>query len=459
MSKSLGKNLGWRTGILVAGLLFLAVLIAGCQGKPGERGPAGPPGPAGASGPAGAAGPPGPTGPPGPPAPTPAPTPPPFQDINAQWAKSSHANVELAALEAAVENRGATAAHCGRCHAAQGFAGWYQGDLTKQIQGKSGNATVDELKALGLTKDQVKPVNCDTCHGQPRPDSTPVKVGLPIRISGNTPTLPAGFQAKDAGKGALCMTCHNTRNGARSDAVMPPNYSAPHTAAQADVLMGQNAYLVATPERSPHSFLKDTCVTCHMSGAPPPKEFTASTVTTSHTFKADIAVCSSCHSAALDGKAFKASTEDSLHKLADAMAAYLMKKLPAQVTVKDYTPHTFNGKAYDVKSNALAVSKDNIASVEPTEPHGQQGFIFVFKNLVPVTYAPTGETPHTVSMRELEVQLGDVTTDGTAPLIPREDILVRVGWNYFLIHGDNTGGIHNPGFVKEVIQASLKALK
>ncbi|MBI2860512.1 MAG: hypothetical protein HYX91_03275 [Chloroflexi bacterium] len=334
---------------------------------------------------------------------------------------------------------------------------WQKGDLTKQLQGVQGNATVEEMRALGMTKEQVKPVDCDTCHGPPRPGSTGT-FAFPLRVSGNTPVLPAGFAVTDAGSGALCMTCHNSRNGARSDAVVPANYSAPHTAAQADVLMGKNAYLVASASRSPHAFLQDTCATCHMTGSPPPREFTANTPTNVHAFKADIAVCSSCHSAAFQGTAFKENTEELLHKMADAMADYLMSKLPAQVTVKDYTPHSFNGKEYDVKSGNIVLSKDNIASLEVTEPHGQQGFFFHLKNPVDVTYSPANESPHTIKMDELEVQLGDVTTDGTAALIARDDVLVKVGWNFFLLEGDGSEGIHNPAFYTDVINASLKAL-
>src|SRR3989304_7023308 len=80
-----------------------------------------------------------------------------------QWEESGHANTELAVEEAAVESRGATAAHCGRCQSSQGFLAWIQQpDLTKYIQGAKGNATVAELTAMGLTRDQVLPQTCVT---------------------------------------------------------------------------------------------------------------------------------------------------------------------------------------------------------------------------------------------------------------------------------------------------------
>ena len=107
----------------------------------------------------------------------------------------------------------------------------------------------------------------------------------------------------------------------------------------------------------------------------------------------------------------------------------------------------------------MEISKDNIAAVEPTEPHGQQGFIIKFKSPVTFTYKPAGEDPHTVSLTEAEVQLGGITIDGTKALIPTTDALVKVGWNYFLIHGDGSEGIHNPAFVNAVLDASIAALK
>src|SRR3970282_109644 len=78
--------------------------------------------------------------------------------------------------------------------------------------------------------------------------------------------LPAGFEARGVGAGALCMTCHNTRNGAITwNAADPRRFTAPHVAAQADVIMGKNVYFVNFGENfvSPHAaFTGDSCL-CH----------------------------------------------------------------------------------------------------------------------------------------------------------------------------------------------------
>ncbi|HXF81717.1 MAG TPA: hypothetical protein VNN19_03065, partial [bacterium] len=108
-------------------------------------------------------------------------------DIRAQWASTGHANRALAVLEATVENRGATAAHCGRCHAEQGFLAWLPqlnagnpGLITKP---DGSPADVRFLTNLGLTRFSVRPVTCTACHN---PDQS-------VRVTKSTALLPAGF--------------------------------------------------------------------------------------------------------------------------------------------------------------------------------------------------------------------------------------------------------------------------
>lgn len=380
-----------------------------------------------------------------------------------QWQESGHANYELAIDEATVESRGATAGHCGRCHSAQGFLVWHQqADLTQLIQGANGNATVAELTALGLTKDNVHPQTCATCHDPHMQGTTSGEPNTAtVRVTGDTKPLPAGFTAKGVGRGALCITCHNTRNGAHNDRVgVPRNFTAPHVAAQGDVLMGQNAYFVDIGNRSPHSFIPDTCTTCHMELTPPPVEWSFSGSGTNHSFRASLEICGQCHGV-FDGGSLQENVEAELEELAEDMGAYLTAKIGAAGTVflRDYTPHSVGDKTYDLKSAPAMVAAANIVSATPTEPHGQQGFTIQFATPVDFTYSPPGEAPHTLSLTRADVQLGDVTTDGTAALVAAADPLVRSGWNYFLVHGDGSGGVHNPEFVFEVLEAAKAALE
>jgi hypothetical protein len=380
-----------------------------------------------------------------------------------QWQEGPHSNYELSLEVGTVDARGATAGHCGRCHTGQGFIAWsQQDDLTQRIQGANGNATVAELTALGLTNDAVHPQTCAVCHDAHNPGTSSGDPNTAtVRIEDNTPLLPAGFAALAVGRGAICITCHNTRNGAHNDDVgLPTNYSAPHTAAQGDVLMGQNAYFVAIGDRSPHSFIADTCTTCHMELTPPPANFSFSGAGTNHSFRASLDICTQCHGV-FDGGTLQESAEAELHRLGEVMAEYLLARIEqtGSVFVKDYTPHEFNGRFYDVKSGASQVQSDNIASATVLEPHGQIGFHLVFKTPVEFTYSPSGEAPHTLALTQAEVQLGDFTTDGTAALIPTSHPLVRAGWNYFLIEGDGSKGIHNPSFTFSAIDSARAVLE
>lgn len=151
---------------------------------------------------------------------------------------------------------------------------------------------------MGITPDTVQPQTCAVCHDTHQLGTTSGEPNDAIlRIEGDTPMLPAGFQAVGVGRGALCMVCHNTRNGAHNDvATTKADDRAPHTAAQADVLMGQNAYFVEMGQRSKHSFIADTCTNCHMELTPPPAAYSYNLAGTNHSFEASLDVCSQCHS-------------------------------------------------------------------------------------------------------------------------------------------------------------------
>jgi hypothetical protein len=72
---------------------------------------------------------------------------------------------------------------------------------------------------------------------------------------------------------------------------------APHTAAQTDVLMGQNAYFGSVGERGKHSLITGTCTNCHMELAPPPADLSYNLGGTNHAFGVSRAVCAECHGA------------------------------------------------------------------------------------------------------------------------------------------------------------------
>ena len=248
-------------------------------------------------------------------------------DKRQEWARSAHANRELARAQATVENRGTTAAHCARCHSEQGFLAWLpqleKGNVGFITKPDGSPADIPYLASLGLTKFSVRPQTCATCHN---PDYS-------VRVTKITPLLPAGFRALGVGLGAQCMVCHNTRNGAITwNADDPRRYTAPHTAAQADVIMGKNAFFVQPSEAniSPHaSFIGDSCVTCHVRFG---KE--------GHTFMASKDVCTRCHGPEMRAQRVQEGMETLLHEVEKGMAARVMAARDRIAVIRNWDPKT-----------------------------------------------------------------------------------------------------------------------
>src|SRR5262249_52280560 len=152
--------------------------------------------------------------------------------------RGAHHDLQLTLDQATVESRGETAAHCGRCHSAQGYKGYlsqlshgntgplttppgYTGTLTQWLTdlGLTTAPSPRGLTARGPTKAWVA--------GPARPPSHEPHAAE-LRFEGSTPVLPAGFAVSGAGKGALSMPCHNTRNGLHDATHPPTSTSAPH---------------------------------------------------------------------------------------------------------------------------------------------------------------------------------------------------------------------------------------
>jgi hypothetical protein len=147
-----------------------------------------------------------------------------------------------------------------------------------------------------------------------------------------------------------------------------------------------------------------------------------------------------------------------LGDLGAKMSQYLLSKMPAEIHIKDFTPHENAGQEYDVKSDDVIVEFANIAFVEPTEPHRQQGFMLRFSTPVDVTGAPEGEDSHTLSLSEVQLRLADVTADGETAAIATSEPLVKAGWNYFLFHGDGSQGVHNASLSIDAMCTAIEAL-
>ena len=335
-----------------------------------------------------------------------------------QWQLSGHANYEVAQAEG-------TNAGCAKCHSAQGFVQWAQnGFSTKAI-------TVD------WSADEVHPVTCQTCH-DPHDVGTDSASGKPTnattRVMNNTPMLDAGFQAKNVGSAAICMTCHNGRRGLRDDQhVSTDLYRAPHEGPQADILLGYNLYFVKVGEAGMHGKVEDSCVACHMEKTAQPSTLSVAGSGTNHTFYADPGVCSKCHSQ-IKAADVQEEVEAKLVTLKGNIETALKSAMQAQIRA---------GNQIDLNKLKTIKSANEIKSVEFISSHGAQG--------VNVKFAD-GSSVNDLSLATVSV----VRPAGPAvPLLNTIDSsLGKAGWNYFMVEADKSKGVHNPGFVNSALDVS-----
>jgi len=348
--------------------------------------------------------------------------------IQREWEQSAHNNGVMGAKTltvATVEARGEGAAHCARCHSEQGFLAW----LDQLKKGNPGNlvgpdgrpATVDYLRGLGLTRDQVKPITCKACHDE---DGD-------LRLVHDTPMLPAGFKATAVGSAALCIACHNTRNGRITwNAEDPGRYTSPHASSQGDVLLGKNAYFVDDTREwpNPHAFFTGSaCSTCHMSLA-------GTGEYTSHTFKTPENLCASCHGAKYTKEMVQENTDHLLSLVRVKVNARVLAVRDRIKTVRAYNPE--NGQFTPNVAVRAPVYRVDILSIA-----GQIAFKMTLTD-----------------GSELYSQLADIRDEKGQPVFPTKDPVVRAAWNYLLIKYDGSKGVHNPTYTRQVLLATLNAL-
>jgi hypothetical protein len=382
-----------------------------------------------------------------------------------QWVLGKHADKTLSVSEATVEARGTTAAHCGRCHSAQGFARYVKqlaigniGNLTKdgQPQGASNAGDVPWLTSIGLTQGLVESQTCQACH-DPHDATNPSQ----LRVYDAVAALPNGMtNVSGMGAGMTCAACHNTRNGEHTDFVSAPtSYTAPHAAAQTDVMFGFNAYYVKRFNPSPHLAVADTCAGCHYAAV------TASEVaakqTANHSFVADNTICANCHSANVNGVALQAVYQQQLDTLGVAIAGKVLEIIESALLPANgaaYSVRVWDPKSDQYSSTAASsvVLTTAPTSIDHYEIHGQLGFVLHMPAPVTVGLVDVmGNAAGSIQTADLYVPAGNLkNASGATALFAASSDYVRALWNYYLLKDDNTRGIHNPGFYDAVIAAT-----
>jgi hypothetical protein len=415
-----------------------------------------------------------------------------------EWRESGHGDFQTATNEGLGTGGVGANVNCAGCHTGQGFPLWI-----KQLEGGNPlrSLTAANVAALSfLNADNVQPQTCSTCHIVHNPGKQPGLVGSIVNLRGDyqpggafdgvTPLLPAGFQANGVGKGALCITCHNSRNGGSGTTALVHEdggaaagnfptltaYAAPHEACQGDVLMGRNGYffggaedthntLVALPSqvgvRSRHSILADACVTCHVEksatdpalGYPPGLDGAG----TNHTFaivtdktRPDVdqinALCSQCHT--FQGTQIQDSFVTQYNALLKATAnAILRVKFGSAAAIPAGTQLTFiPGRTPQVSVNGAApVSLATfLASAPGTAATGvipASGFQL---DLAKANWNASLVAP------KYNATFGGTSFDNGTPILTNPaDPTSTVG-----IAGDQSESVHNPSFVNNIINVT-----
>ena len=152
---------------------------------------------------------------------------------------------------------------CVGCHTADGFI-----DRMENVGSTNAYTTNTMYAAIG----------CQTCHephGQTMPTNNPHLVRMLAAV-----TMPDGTVVTNAGFGALCLQCHQVRNG--SVAIQLANYPVGkntwfggssfgvHDSPQGDMIEGVNAYTYGKliPSAAHRTAVTNLCVGCHMQDAP-----------------------------------------------------------------------------------------------------------------------------------------------------------------------------------------------
>jgi len=347
-----------------------------------------------------------------------------------QWQLSGHANYELAVDEG-------DSGSCSRCHTGNGFLAWLPVLLGDEPGDPTASVSVD------WTPDETHPQTCVTCHDPHNPGTTTgVGTDSTVRIYGNTPPLTAGFTAYGVGNGALCMTCHNSRRGERNDSTFADTKAdgdearAPHGSAQADMLMGQNAYLVSVGSRGSHSLVEDTCVNCHMEQTPPPDLLAYNQGGTNHTFTARDDICGSCHGFD-DAAGVQSAFQGSLGGLQTLVEEAILQLIADLID---------DGNTINLDDVATIDDASNVLAIEFGEYHGRQS--------ITVTLAGVPDPIGPLRMPDVLV----VGPDAGELYDTADDRLPKAGWNWNLANNDGSEGVHNPDFTFQVVESGIDAL-
>src|SRR5262249_4088607 len=102
----------------------------------------------------------------------------------------------------------------------------------------------------------------------------------------------------------------------------------------------------------------------------------------------------------------------------------------------------------------LDTAANPIVSASFIEVHGQVSLTLTLATAVTI---PWGATTPAKTLSVFDVQLGSIKDNQATPVVlyPLSGNFIRAGWNYFLIEGDQSKGLHNPSYVTAVLNTTL----
>jgi len=199
-------------------------------------------------------------------------------------------------------------------------------------------------------------------------------------------------------------------------------------------------------------------VGCHAVPTAPEK---AAQQTSNHAFKVDSSLCATCHGTQVDGVALQTAYQaqlDALGKAIDGKVLNLVKAALLPAGGGAYTVRVWDPVSDDYSSPAAANVSLTAAptSIDSFEIHGQVGFILHLPAAVTVALVDAkGNAAGSITTADVYVQAGSLqNASATAPLFAAGSDYLKASWNYYLLHADNTKGVHNPGFYDAVLGAT-----
>ena len=296
-----------------------------------------------------------------------------------EWRNSTHKEL----VDAESPESPAKRDVCVGCHTAQGFA---------------------EKKTKKAEVPNPLPQTCVACHSVENHGKVPAYVRMYGKV-----TLPDKITIANAGTGAVCMACHNSRRDVTNPQIFKAK-SAPHGSPQADMLKGSGAFEIPgyRYSNSVHTTVENGCVTCHM--APPPPG--AEGIVGGHTFKV------------VSGKAQNTNACVGCHRKVEALNRPAVGDFdgdkiiePVQDEVKGLT---------DLLKKTIEDRMDGGKGGTLDESHGQ--VVFKGKDGKPIKPESIPEAQYIAA------------------------------YNYFFVHSDKSNGIHNTSYAVQLLQSSYQNL-